>query len=122
VIQSKPGLQSEFQGSQDYIVTPCLEKQNKTNNKMKLKKKKSQDRPQRALLDPLLIKTIKQTKQRNKQTDIKMKDVGHRMDTLCCLMFLSPSFSPSPQLVISEMLHAGSGRWLTSACPTSLQT
>ena len=39
-VQGQPGLQSEFQDSQDYTEKPCLEKTKKRKKKKKEKKKK----------------------------------------------------------------------------------
>jgi hypothetical protein len=43
--QGQPGLQSEFQDSQDYTEKPCLEKQNKTNKKNQTNKQKRHTPP-----------------------------------------------------------------------------
>jgi hypothetical protein len=57
--QGQPGLQSEFQDSQDYTEKPCLEK---TKNKKKQKKKQKQKQKNK--------KQKKKTKkQKNKQTN-----------------------------------------------------
>jgi hypothetical protein len=38
-VRGQPGLQSEFQDSQDYSKKPCLEKQKQTNKQTKQKQR-----------------------------------------------------------------------------------